>query len=159
MNDCCSLPVQKGESYLSRCPRCGEKGQPVKALTIRSLTREDWPGYPAIIDGYFCTNPHDPTVYYFPGREQVINKEDLKIRVGLKEQQEPIYVCYCFRHTRAEIEADFLRNNSSTIEADIRRKVKAGKCSCEIQNPSGRCCLGDVRKVAKAAAEQHPALV
>jgi hypothetical protein len=27
--------------------------------------------------------------------------------------------------------------------------VKAGNCACEVKNPSGKCCLGDVMRAAK----------
>ena len=46
---------------------------------------------------------------------------------------------------REEIE----RTGWSTAGERICREVKAGTCECEIRNPSGRCCLGDVRATEK----------
>jgi len=31
--------------------------------------------------------------------------------------------------------------------------VKAGRCACEVKNPSGACCLGEVNKAVKDARE------
>lgn len=148
MNSCCAILLEnfsdneKGDD----CPTCGTKGKPVSSLTIRSLTRRDWSHYSSITEGYLCTNPEDSTLYYFPGSDQVIDKSQAVDRVGFKETDEPRYICYCFRHTASEIESDFLRHGRSTIEEEIREKVESEACSCEVTNPSGNCCLGDVRK-------------
>ena len=32
---------------------------------------------------------------------------------------------------------------------------KRGACACEINNPSGRCCLGDVGKVEKRLLQER----
>lgn len=144
-SDCCSSPLGKSLLRGDLCPVCSEKGLQVKADTIRALTRRQWSGYDKITDGYFCTNPEDSTAYFIPESELVIDKADLKVRVGLKEKEEPITVCYCFQHTKSDIEQDFAENVHSTIEDEIREKVKNNQCSCETMNPKGRCCLGDVR--------------
>ncbi len=39
----------------------------------------------------------------------------------------------------------------------IAREIKAGHCACEVKNPSGRCCLGDVRAYEKRAAQSEAA--
>ncbi len=39
----------------------------------------------------------------------------------------------------------------------IAAEVRAGRCSCEVKNRSGRCCLGDVyRAVNDAMAVRAP---
>ncbi|MFQ6616743.1 MAG: hypothetical protein ACE5HZ_08295 [Fidelibacterota bacterium] len=147
MDACCALPGEHSHQEENTCPTCGKRGKTVSALTIRSLTRRDWRHYPDITDGYLCTNPEDSTVYFFPGSHLTVDKHHLVDRVGFKETEDPRTVCYCFRHTREEIESDFLKFGRSTVEEEIREKVDGGGCSCEVTNPSGRCCLGDVRKV------------
>ncbi len=146
MADCCAVSPDNIGGDKSICSTCREKGKAVRALTIRSLTKKEWSDFDKITDGYFCTNPNDPTVYYLPEQNLFISKEDVVVRVGIKETKEPIFVCYCFEHTKAEIESDFLEQGYSTIEKDVRQKVKDKLCSCEFKNPSGRCCLGDIRK-------------
>ena len=39
----------------------------------------------------------------------------------------------------------------------IKAEVKAGTCRCEMTNPEGVCCLGDVSKEVKALT-QSPAV-
>lgn len=47
-------------------------------------------------------------------------------------------VCFCFGHTRRDIEKDYLAHGQSTILAHILADKKAGRCDCAIKNPRGR---------------------
>lgn len=58
-------------------------------------------------------------------------------------------VCYCFGHTPASIRAEIERSGKSTAFATITADVKAGHCACEVRNPKGDCCLGDVLKTER----------
>jgi len=46
-------------------------------------------------------------------------------------------VCYCFGVSRSDF-----RNDPATKDYVIAQ-TKAGLCSCDTSNPSGRCCLKD----------------
>ncbi|MEE9190676.1 MAG: hypothetical protein V3U16_07895, partial [Candidatus Neomarinimicrobiota bacterium] len=59
-------------------------------------------------------------------------------------------ICYCYNHTKADIEKDFITNVRSNIEEEVRLNVGRGLCSCEVKNPSGRCCLGRIRQTYQA---------
>ncbi|VAW33267.1 hypothetical protein MNBD_DELTA03-1071 [hydrothermal vent metagenome] len=48
------------------------------------------------------------------------------------------YVCYCFKHTARDIEADVKAHGKSTIMAAIAAAKKVGGCHCETTNPKGR---------------------
>ena len=47
-------------------------------------------------------------------------------------------VCYCFKHTRRDIEQDYQKNGRSTIMAEIAAEKKADGCDCANKNPKGR---------------------
>lgn len=51
--------------------------------------------------------------------------------------------------TRAEIQ-----KGDSTAQQIIMQEVKAGRCACEVKNPAGTCCLGDVTRAAQAITAQ-----
>ena len=56
-----------------------------------------------------------------------------------KEFKENDLVCYCFGHTRKDIEKDYLDHNGrSTILEKITFEKKAGQCDCSQKNPKGR---------------------
>jgi len=44
-----------------------------------------------------------------------------------------------------EIECELRQSGTSTVVDRIAAKVKARECACEVRNPSGQCCLGEVR--------------
>lgn len=65
-------------------------------------------------------------------------------------------LCYRLGFTRADVRAEVATTGASTIPDRITAEVKAGRCACEVKNPSGRCCLGDVRKaVTEALADRQ----
>lgn len=59
-------------------------------------------------------------------------------------------LCYCFGYGPDHLRADLRRNGASTILEGITAELRAGNCDCERLNPSGRCCLGEVRRACKS---------
>lgn len=47
-------------------------------------------------------------------------------------------VCYCFQHTRRQIEQDYAVHGRSVILERIIDAKKAGGCDCGQKNPKGR---------------------
>ncbi|MGE0229718.1 MAG: mercuric transporter MerT family protein [Dehalococcoidia bacterium] len=140
-----------------RCPATGTPGRPVAGETVRSLvldtSRADLSG-----NWHYC-GVQDCGVVYFDADGRTIEKSELKVRVGEKERDPPYTVCYCFGHTVEDIRDDIVRNGRTTIPDDIKARVKAGECSCEVSNPKGTCCLGDVaREVGRAEKEAAVAM-
>ena len=56
-------------------------------------------------------------------------------KVGFKKEDT---VCFCFGHTRNDIETDYLKNGRSTILAEIITEKKTGGCDCATKNPKRR---------------------
>jgi len=56
-------------------------------------------------------------------------------------------VCYCFGYTPPKI-----REEGKIASQTIAAEVKAGHCACEVKNPKGVCCLGDVARVERLMA-------
>jgi len=57
--------------------------------------------------------------------------------------------------SQSNIENQFTATGSSTIGERIKTEVKAGNCACEVKNPSGKCCLGDVTRIVKRKLSQE----
>jgi len=47
-------------------------------------------------------------------------------------------ICYCFHHTRSNIEKDIRENGHSVIMEKIVREKQFGICQCSSLNPKGR---------------------
>jgi hypothetical protein len=118
-------------------------------LTVKSLVRKLPFGMPNT-QYYFC-GASDCDVVYFALEVEAPRfcREDLVVRVGTKETADPIQVCYCFGFTRKDIENEISETGRSTVAGRISAEVKTGNCACEVKNPSGKCCLGDVTRTAR----------
>lgn len=148
MSECCDsseCATQKS----GVCPVCGEKGKGVDRITPENLLAAKQAVRLKEIDYYFCPTHSCEVVYFSQEGAQYFTKKDVKTRVGLKETDDPIPVCYCFDFTRDKIFDEIRQTGTSNASTYITEKVQAGECACEIKNPSGRCCLGDVNATVK----------
>ncbi len=133
------------------CPTNGESTKPVGRKTIESLVRAEVITALKHQPYYFCNASDCDTVYVSALGDHLITKDQLTVRVGSKETDDPIPLCYCFGYDRADIEEDIRRKNATDIQRLITQRVRAGECTCEETNPSGSCCLGDVARAIKQA--------
>ena len=156
--NCCSVP-QAGAAtcelgdrpvpVTDTCPSCGQKGKAVEGQTVKAMlsinlshvTHEPY---------LFCRTPDCPVVYFSADGAQSFTVDQARERIYQKEPDaDDVFICYCFRHTpgsiRAEVEAT---GHSSVIDA-INAGTQAGQCACDIRNPQGSCCLGNVRAIVK----------
>jgi len=150
----CSLPPSKPEV----CPACGKKGKPVAVLTVKSLVR-DHTRVPALVSYSFCRTADCEVVYF--SDPAVFKRPDLKVRVGIKEAEDPVPLCYCFDYSREDVRRGIESTGSTPILDAIKAEVQGNFCACEVKNPSGACCLGDItraiQEAEKRAAETLPA--
>ena len=97
---------------------------------------------------FFDSSPDCEIVYYSNEHDSYFTKKDVRIRVGIKESEPPNPICYCFGHTVESARAEIQATGRSTVVAEITKEIQAGQCACEVKNPSGKCCLGDVTRAA-----------
>jgi len=152
MSGCCSVNAKTSSAPLVMvCPVNGARSKQVDMLTVKSLVRQLPLGMPDT-QYYFCDSS-DCEVVYFPLDTQAPlfrrGRGDLVVRVGAKEMADPIPICYCFGFTRQDIWDEIRRTGKSTAAKRITAEVRAGNCACEVKNPSGKCCLGDVARTAR----------
>jgi Zinc binding domain len=160
VSKCCQ--TLKGEACSLRadkpgvCPGCGKKGKPVATLTVKSLVR-DHTRVPASASYSFCRTPGCDVVYF--AGQAVLNKPDIKVRVGIKETADPIPLCYCFDYTREDVRCDVDNGKNTAIPEKIKAEVQGGFCACEVKNPSGTCCLGDITRAIQKFKKDVPQTV
>jgi hypothetical protein len=131
------------------CPVNGARSKQVDMLTVKSLVRQLPLGMPNT-QYYFCEAPGCDAVYFpLDTQAPLFRREDLVVRVGAKEIEDPLLVCYCFGFTRQDIWDEIRSAGKSTVAKRITAEVEAGRCACEVRNPSGKCCLGDVTRTIK----------
>ena len=150
MSGCCFSPENGADTdpqcAAGICPACATKATPVSTLTVKSLVRD----HTRVSKGstyWFCRTPNCEVVYFSGG--MVFRKADVKVRVGFKECEDPIPLCYCFGYDREDVRRDIEASGTSKIPERIKAEIQAGFCACEVKNPSGNCCLGEVNAAVK----------
>ena len=150
MEPCCTISPTQMMPSVHVCPACGQRAKKVERVTMENLLHP--PLVPQIGNTpyYFCETATCPVVYfpYGPGAA-VFQKPDLRVRVGLKETEDPLPICYCLEITRKDIWDEIHQTETTTVAGRIKEEVQAGHCACEVKNPSGKCCLGNVARVVK----------
>lgn len=149
MSDCCRQGRDSRAPAVLECPVNGARCKRVDMITVKSLVRSLSLGMPAT-DYYFC-DARGCDVVYFPldARAPIFRRGDLLVRVGAKEESGPAQVCYCFGFTRQDVWDEICQTGESAIAEQITAEVKAGTCACEVKNPSGKCCLGEIAQVVQ----------
>ena len=139
-----------------RCPQCLVLGiecvgpKKIPKITLASLVKPEYQKDIPTGRPFFCPQRECDTVYFDTEGHQ-IKKDQLTVKVWQKEEVVDIPVCYCFEHSAKAIMEDARLNSPPSIPLTIREKIKAGLCTCEVKNPKGTCCLGDVAYWVKQA--------
>ena len=139
----------KHEGNPPTCPMNGQVCKPVGRITLERLLKANAKGAMTIQPYYFCDAADCDTVYVSATADHVIPKDQLTVRVGIKETEDPIPVCYCFGFDRKALWDDIRSKGTTGIPKNITERVRAGECRCEVTNPSGTCCLGDVYRAVQ----------
>jgi len=140
MSQCCSSnqetnPCRKKHA----CPVNGKTYSSVSWATMLHHIKNPWQFESQQRCYYFCDDPACDVVY-FADDGTCIDKSMLRTSVGIKEQDQNSLVCYCFGVTKALAQSD------PKVKSFIMEQTKNGVCSCEVCNPSGRCCLKEFPK-------------
>ncbi len=147
MSDCCQ--VESGtDTGPARCAECGQPGKEVDPITVKALLTPEALARLSAPAHRFCATASCPVAYF--GEGEAFDREDLAVPVFQKEPPGNRTVCYCFAVTEADLRREIVESGRSTAAQRISAHVKAGRCACEIKNPQGSCCLGNVAAVVKA---------
>lgn len=130
-----------------QCPKCAQGGAAVDRITLKGLLTPDGlrRGVPA--QPHYCATPDCPIVYFDVDGNLTFTEADLVVRVYAKHSRDPdALVCYCFGVNVGSMrDADRARETREMVT----HEVQAGHCACEVKNPKGACCLGDLVRIER----------
>lgn len=141
MSSCCS----RAESSAERpaCPQSGTTGVRVHLVTVKAMVTEKALPRVAQTVYWFCADAQCDVVY-FTADGGTYSKQEVRVPVWQKEPAGDRTVCYCFGETESAIREEIRSIGHSEAVQRIRRNVDADRCACDVRNPRGVCCLGDV---------------
>jgi hypothetical protein len=152
--DCCTKDETASEANAKsvateRCRTCRHQGAPVSRKTVLLMLKPDLLEQASKGVYRFCGTPDCPAVYFEEHGSHIFTTKDLRVIVGAKSKTDPIPLCYCFGFDEIHLREEFSQTGSTTIPDRISSLIREGLCACETRNPSGGCCLGEVKHVAK----------
>jgi hypothetical protein len=154
-SDCCAVttPAHKiAKTEQANCPICGQPGKSVETKTLKQMI-QSWHLELVNKPGFLFCRSADCDIVYFHPEGACFRKSDVRVRVGLKETEDPSLICYCFGFTEAMAVEEIRATGQCTIPQRITAEVKAENCACEIRNPQGSCCLGNVQAAVKRSLQ------
>lgn len=154
--DCCSNPSDQQDACgcavpentgVTHCPQCNIKGSTVGLETVKAMVVNLERVQPTSYR--FCKSSDCDLVYFAEDTSHHFVEADLRERVHQKHpDDDDVLVCYCFQHTPNSIRLE-MADGRTDVADRIAALTKAGRCACEIRNPQGSCCLGNVRQITK----------
>ena len=152
MSDCCSpQPAPQKSPGTTACPLSGTKGKRVGLITLKSQLKADALATLDSNPDYFFCPEETCNVVYFSGTSH-FRQQQVKLPVFQKDPGDEVPACYCFDWTRTALARAVASGVAETVPISIAEHVKAGRCGCEVNNPQGSCCLGNVRKAIEELA-------
>jgi hypothetical protein len=153
--DLTAKDTRQTEHAVNTCPECGMTGKPVRGQTVKALLSASLREVQEI-RYLFCRTQTCPVVYFSTDREQIFTVGEIRERVYQKEpESQDVLICYCFRHTVGNLRAASPEERMAIVD-DINTGIHAGQCACDLRNPEGSCCLGNVR--ARIKQLEKPAI-
>ena len=123
------------------CPRCGGAGVEVPWRTVAALTRGPLPAR----QSFRLCREGGCELLFFGELGAAATVSTLPKAPWFKGGGG---VCYCFGYDVAHL--------GNGAEAVIAERVRAGDCACDLRNPTGKCCLPDVKRLAGTSAPSPP---
>ena len=133
------------------CPVSDFRSKPVEWLTVAALASRCVPRR----QYFWLCEDSDCDVVYFGEDGTLLGTSDVRVIPSFKGSPSPNdLVCYCFLYRRQDIEDELKASGDTTIFERITVELKAGSCACEVRNPSGKCCLGGVKRAIQKTREK-----
>ena len=152
MSECCAAPTSDALAMV--CPSCRNRGSSVDFRTVKALLTESALRCVAELSHRFCRTPECDTVYYDEAGTSY-QRSDVRARVWQKEPACDRPKCYCFGETEATIRQEVLSAGRSDAVERVKAHIEGNRCACDVRNPRGVCCLGDLTLAVERVKAEH----
>ena len=108
----------------NRCSSCDGQGRPVSRKTVLLMLKPELLEQ-AMHGSYSFCSARDCSIVYFEDKgDHQFTIDDLRLRVGLKVNDDPIPLCYCFGFDESHIRDDISTKGKTTIPARISNLIR-----------------------------------
>lgn len=150
MESCCTVDAAAPPAP-THCPECSQPGRLVERVTVKAMLRPRALMRLSAPEHRFCPTPRCPVVYF--GFEEVFDRSEIVVPVFQKEPAGSRTVCYCFAVTETDLRREIEQTGHAVAADVIKDHIEAARCACELKNPQGSCCLGNVALATREAVK------
>lgn len=147
---CCATTAPQSNTV---CPACGATVRPVRVKTVKALLTDAALARVTDAPHWFCADASCDVVY-FDANDARYGQHELRVAVWQKQLPGNRTLCYCFGESEQAIREEILATDRSGALERIRAHIAAGRCACDVRNPRGACCLGDVAAALERIAAE-----
>ena len=123
-----------------------------RVVTVKALLTETALRRLSCGEYRFCADAGCDVVY-FGANGQPFTTADVRAPVWQKLAFGDRPICYCFGESEGSIREEREAGGASTAVDRVRAHIGAGRCACEVRNPRGACCLGDLIAAVRRVEE------
>lgn len=146
MSECCC--PEPAAATRPSCPSCSARSAPVDVSTLKALLTPTALARLRFASFFFCASAECATVY-FSLDGQVFTTADVRVPVWQKELAGARLICYCFGENEEDMRREIEARGRTAAADRVKQHIADRRCACEVRNPRGACCLGDLVAAAK----------
>ena len=130
------------------CPSCATRSTPVEVGTLKALLTPPALARLQLGAFHFCASLACDTVYFSEGG-QIFRTGDVRVAVWQKQSPGARTFCYCFGENETDMQREIEAQGRTLAVERVRHHIADRRCACEVRNPRGACCLGDLTAAVK----------
>jgi hypothetical protein len=128
-------------------------GSPVAEQTVKALLTDEAMNRFERSAYRFCAES-SCFVVYFGENGRVFGTSDVRVIVWQKAPSGARMICYCFGEREDEIRGELRHAGCSRAIERVRARIAERRCACEIRNPRGACCLGELMAAVERVSDR-----
>ena len=137
--------------------RCEEHGVFERDFSMADMPQDFWSGWVAVITIVTLI----ALVWlvwsvYFSGDGEIFRTGDVRVAVWQKEPPGRRMLCYCFGENEAAMQHEIQTTGRTLAVNRVRHHISERRCACDVRNPRGSCCLGDLMRATRQFESQEP---
>jgi hypothetical protein len=122
---------------------CSGRTLAVDLATLKALLTPQALAQLEMVTFRFCPGVTCDTVYV-SDTGKVFSTADVRVPVWQKLPPGDRMLCYCFGETERDIQREIDACGTTGVLARVRAHITERRCACDVRNPRGSCCLGDL---------------
>lgn len=148
---CCPPPVAQ---TTRTCPACAGQTLAVDLATIKALLTPQALARVQMVTFRFCPEATCDAVYV-SDTGQAFGVNDLRVPVWQKQPPGERTLCYCFGENERDLQREVDVCGSTDVLVRVRAHIAERRCACDVRNPRGACCLGDLMAAVGRLQARH----